>query len=116
MVLFFYIGLNIAQSKKRGNSKTLALIYTIYINIEAENPHLKKLFKISCPDDLKLFQACANSESVPLVDMSCYIKDLKSWLKVTTEEIYLQNFVINSKNLSDMIKSSAECKRVVIRA
>ena len=41
--------------------------------------------------------------------------ELQEWLKATTDEIFLVNISINSKDLSTIMKSSSKCKRLIIQ-
>ena len=49
-----------------------------------------------------------------LITAKRYIEDLKLWFEATSDEIFLSNLKICSEDLNTIIKSSSECKTLII--
>ena len=75
---------------------------------------LKAFFENSCPASLNLLSLNADDKS-KLVKMEWFFDDLKKWFSVVSDEIYIQNFKVTSKELSSIIKSSSKCKKFVFK-
>ena len=76
-------------------------------NLKNCDENLHSLFKKSCPTTLDLFCSINACDYEP-VQLDYYIDDLKQWLKVTSDEIYLHNFKICSNDLNTIMKSSSQ--------
>ena len=83
-------------------------------NLTANDENLKCLLKNSCPPKLNFLCLNPSYKGEP-TKLKCYIDDLIEWCEVTTDQIYLNNFEINSEDLSTIIKSSSQCDTLIIK-
>ena len=84
--------------------------------LKANSESIKDLFNNSCPESLEILTLNHKVFSRDPIDISYYAEALEKWCKITTKEIYLENFVLNSEQLSNIVKSSADCNSLVFRA
>ena len=82
-------------------------------NLTNNDPILKSFFENSCPTNLSFLSL--NLSSKYQIKISYYMDELKEWFKATSDEIYLESMHITSNDLTNIIKSSSRCNRLVIR-
>ena len=83
--------------------------------IENNDKNLKSFLKRSRPESLKLLNLNREYYENDMIEVKYYTKELKKWFQVTTDEIYIENLDISSKDLCNIIKASSNCSRLVIR-
>ena len=83
--------------------------------IENNDKNLKSFLKRSRPESLKLLNLNREHYENDMTEVKYYTKELKKWFQVTTDEIYIENLDISSKDLCNIIKASSNCSRLVIR-
>ena len=112
------IQLNIGIESDNDMMKGLSLIKLPIIqslrldNIKDKDADLKTFFKNSCPPKLRLL--CLNHYSSASPKIQYHIDCMKDWLSVTIEKIYLNDFKFSSEDLCMVIKSSSQCKSLII--